>query len=62
MRAAETFSLNDFSSNGGILIAGIAVAWTGQRWPDLLIGLAVATIAAKGGVEILRDAKNSLGP
>jgi cation diffusion facilitator family transporter len=59
LRAAETFSANDFVSNGGILIAGALVAWTGQRWPDLLVGIAVAVIAAKGGLEILRDAHKS---
>lgn len=59
LRAAETFSLNDFASNGGILIAGAAVVLTGQRWPDLVVGLIVAAIAAKGGIDILRDAKNS---
>lgn len=56
MRAAETFSLNDFASNGGILIAGGVVMWLGQAWPDLAVGVLVALIAAKGGVEILRDA------
>lgn len=57
LRAAETFSANDFVSNGGILVAGALVAWTGQRWPDLLVGVAVAVIAAKGGLDILRDAR-----
>lgn len=56
MRAAETFSLNDFASNGGILVAGALVMWLGRSWPDLIVGIAVAMIAAKGGVEILRDA------
>lgn len=56
LRAAETFSFNDFVSNGGILVAGVLVAWTGERWPDLLVGLAVVGIALKGSVEILRDA------
>lgn len=56
MRAAETFSLNDFAANGGILVAGTLVIWLGRSWPDLIVGIAVAIIAAKGGVEILRDA------
>lgn len=59
LRAAETFSANDFVSNGGILIAGALVAWTSQRWPDLLVGIAVAIIAAKGGFDILLDARQS---
>src|SRR3546814_8230910 len=55
LRAATTFSFNDFISNGGILIAGVLVLWLGTNWPDLLVGFAPAIIAIKGGVEILRD-------
>jgi len=57
LRAATTFSFNDFISNGGILIAGLLVWWLGSNWPDLLVGLLAAAIAVKGGVEILRDAR-----
>lgn len=56
LRAATTFSLNDFAANGGIIISGIVVLWTGSNWPDLLVGLAVAAIAVYGGVDILQDA------
>ncbi|MCG2841482.1 cation transporter [Sandaracinobacter sp. RS1-74] len=56
MRAAETFSFNDFASNGGILVAGGLVMWLDQAWPDLVVGVLVAAIAVKGGVDILRDA------
>lgn len=56
LRAATTFSLNDFVSNGGIIVAGIVVMLTGHNWPDLLVGAAVAGIAVYGGIEILRDA------
>ncbi|RYD25115.1 MAG: cation transporter, partial [Lysobacteraceae bacterium] len=58
MRAATTFSLNDFVSNGGIILAGVIVLWTGQNWPDLVVGVAVAAIAVKGGLEILHDARS----
>ena len=57
MKAAETFSFNDFASNGGILVAGALVLWLGQNWPDLVVGFATALIAIKGGIEILRDAR-----
>lgn len=57
LRAATTFSFNDFISNGGILIAGALVLWLGANWPDLLVGVATALIAVKGGMEILRDAR-----
>ncbi|MBC24690.1 MAG: RND transporter [Phycisphaerae bacterium] len=55
-RAANTFSLNDFVANLGILVAGGLVAWLGSNWPDLVVGVAVAAVAAWGGIEILRDA------
>lgn len=56
LRAATTFSLNDFISNGGIIIAGVIVLFTGANWPDLLVGIAVAGVAVYGGIDILRDA------
>jgi cobalt-zinc-cadmium efflux system protein len=60
MRAAETFSFNDFASNGGILVAGGLVMWLDQAWPDLVVGVVVAVIAVKGGLEILEDTKTSV--
>jgi len=57
LRAATTFSFNDFISNGGILLAGLLVWWLGSNWPDLLVGFLTALIAVKGGIEILRDAR-----
>ena len=54
LRAATTFSFNDFISNGGIVVAGIVVLLTGANWPDLIVGIAVACIAVYGGFEILR--------
>lgn len=57
LRAATTFSFNDFISNGGILVGGALVLWLGTNWPDLVVGLATALIAIKGGIEILADAR-----
>lgn len=59
LRAAWTFSINDFVSNLGILIAGALVFLVGQSWPDLVIGFAIAAVAAYGGIKILRDAIRS---
>lgn len=56
VRAANTFSFNDFVSNGGILVAGGLVLGLGSNWPDLVVAIAVASIAIWGGVDILRDA------
>ncbi len=60
LRAATTFSFNDFIANGGIILAGLAVMATGANWPDLVVGIAVACIAGYGGVEILRDAHKDM--
>lgn len=57
LRTAQTFSVNDFFSNGGIIAAGALVWWTGSWIPDVIVGLIVAAVAVHGGVEILRDAK-----
>jgi Co/Zn/Cd efflux system component len=59
LRAAWTFSINDLVSNLGVLVAGLLVAWLDQPWPDFLVGLAIAVVAAKGGLEILSDARQS---
>ena len=59
IRAAWTFSINDLLSNLGVLVAGILVAWLGRAWPDLVVGVAVALFAAKGGIEILLDARRT---
>lgn len=56
VRAANTFSWNDFASNGGILVAGGLVWWLDTNWPDLAVGVAVAGIFVWGGIKILRDA------
>ena len=58
LRAATTFSFNDFASNGGVFVAGALVLWTGSNWPDLLVGVAVAALAIKGGIDILHDAQD----
>lgn len=59
LRAAWTFSINDFLSNAGIVVAGAMVWMLSHNWPDLVVGLIVAVVAGYGGVEILRDAMHS---
>ena len=60
LRAATTFSFNDFISNGGIIIAAIIVMVSGANWPDLVVGIAVAGIALYGGIEALELARSKL--
>ena len=57
MKAAETFSFNDFVSNGGVIVAGVLVLWLGSSWPDLVAGALIAAVAFKGGIEILQSVR-----
>lgn len=56
MRASWIFSKNDVIANIGVILAGILVAVTGSRIPDLVIGIVVASLVLRGGLVILQDA------
>jgi len=56
MRASWIFSRSDVIANAGVILAGSLVWVTGSRWPDLIIGTAIAIVVVKGGVDILREA------
>ena len=55
VKAAETFSANDFVANAGVVVAGLLVMWTNSFWPDVAVGVIVALVALKGGLEILES-------
>lgn len=59
LRAAWTFSINDFLSNAGVLVAALLVAWLQRPWPDLAIGLIIAIVVGRGGLEILADVRRT---
>ncbi len=54
MKASWIFSTNDVLANLGVIVAGVLVAWTGSRLPDLAIGTAVGLLVLAGAVRILR--------
>ena len=56
MRASWIVSRSDVLANLGVLLAGLLVWVTASRWPDLIIGAAIAAVVIKGGLEILREA------
>ena len=58
MRASWIFSKNDVIANIGVILAGVLVAVTGSRLPDLVIGFVVAMVVVRGGLFILQDARN----
>lgn len=54
MRASTIFSANDVLANLGVIAAGGAVAWTGQAWPDWLVGGLIGALVLVGAIRILR--------
>jgi len=58
MRASWIFSKNDVIANLGIIISGLLVYMLGSRYPDLIIGFAISIVVIRGGVHIVRDARN----
>ena len=54
MKASYIFSANDVIANAGVIAAGALVAFTGSRYPDLLIGAIVGLVVLNGARQILR--------
>ena len=54
MKASWIFSANDVIANGGVILAGLLVAVTGSRFPDLVIGFIISVIVFLGARRILR--------
>ena len=54
MKASWIFSTNDVIANIGVIVAGLLVFWSKTNWPDLIIGLIIASIVLRGGFRILK--------
>lgn len=59
MRASWIFSANDVIANLGVIISGVLVAMIGSRFPDLIVGTIISIVVIRGGIEILKQAKES---
>jgi len=55
MRASWIFTRNDVLVNLGVVTGGVLVSLTGSRYPDLIIGSAIAWLVFSGGLRILRE-------
>lgn len=55
MRSTWLCSRNDVVANLGVLIAAGAVAMTNSKYPDLLVGMAIAALVLKSAYCVLRD-------
>ena len=60
MRSAWICSRNDVVGNAAVLVAAGAVAVTGSPWPDIVIGLLVASVFGRSAVQVMRDASRAV--
>ena len=60
MRSAWICSRNDVIGNAAVLAAAAAVATTGSPWPDIVIGLLVATVFGRSAVQVVREASRAV--
>jgi Co/Zn/Cd efflux system component len=54
MKAAWIRSNNDVLANLGVIVAGVLVAGSGSRYPELVVGAIIAAIVLSGAIRILR--------
>lgn len=54
MQASLIFTSNDVIVNVGVIVAGVLVYFTNSRIPDLIIGVLVFAVVARGAIKILR--------
>lgn len=54
MKASWIFSTNDVIANTGVIVAGVLVATTASRLPDLIIGGIIALVVFRGALKILK--------
>lgn len=52
MQASWIFSANDVIANLSVILAGALVAWTGSRYPDLIVGMGICFIVLRGALKI----------
>lgn len=57
MQATMIFTSNDIIINGGVILAGVLVLFTGSALPDLVVGAVVFVIVIRGAMRILKLAK-----
>jgi Co/Zn/Cd efflux system component len=60
VRAVWLFSRNDAIGNAAVVAAAGLVAWTGTRWPDLVVAAGVAGLFLRSAATIVRDAWREL--
>ena len=60
MRSAWLCSRNDVVANAGVLAAAGGVALTGSAWPDVVVGLVIASLFSASALSVILDASREL--
>lgn len=60
MKSTFICSRNDIISNTGVITAALAVKFTGTKWPDVIIGLLIASVFLKSAWHILVESISEL--
>jgi Co/Zn/Cd efflux system component len=61
VRSVWLCSRNDAIGNVAVLLAALAVAWTGTAWPDLAVAAGMAALFLWSSFQIVRQARAELG-
>jgi cation diffusion facilitator family transporter len=61
LRSTWLCSRNDLIANAAVLVAALLVAWSGSRWPDILIGLGIAMLFLRTATIVVRESLAELG-
>jgi len=57
LQASMIFTSNDVIINLGVILAGVMVYLTNSKYPDLIVGIVVFLIVARGALKILKLSK-----
>jgi Co/Zn/Cd efflux system component len=60
LRSAWICSRNDVLGNFAVLLAALGVFGTGTLWPDVVVAMAMATLALQGSVSVVRQSLDEL--
>jgi Co/Zn/Cd efflux system component len=59
-RSAWICSRNDVLGNLAVLLAALGVFGTGTLWPDVVVAMAMATLALQGSVTVIKQSLDEL--
>jgi cation diffusion facilitator family transporter len=62
MRSTWLCSRNDLIANGGVLLAAVGSYLLVSRWPDILVGVLIASVFLHSAWSVIRQAVRTLHP